>query len=65
MKDTFVQQFSQNIKFKYHCFDRFILRGCIRWLCYDQRVRRDSPIIAAGKDQPRLRKEATEPNPFQ
>ncbi len=27
MKNSFVQQFSPNIKFKYSCFDRVILRG--------------------------------------
>ncbi|MDO8723594.1 MAG: hypothetical protein Q7J31_15410, partial [Syntrophales bacterium] len=34
MKNSFVQQFSQNIKFKYSCFDRVILRGYIRWLFF-------------------------------
>jgi len=29
VKNSFVQQFSQNIKFKYSCFDRVILRGYI------------------------------------
>ncbi len=29
MKNSFVQQFSENIKFKYSCFDRVILRGYI------------------------------------
>ena len=34
MKNAFVQQFSENIKFKYHCFDRVILRGYILWLFF-------------------------------
>ena len=32
MKNAFVQQFSENIKFKYSRFDRVILRGYILWL---------------------------------
>ena len=34
MKNAFVQQFSENIKFKYNCFDRVILRGYILWLFF-------------------------------
>jgi len=34
VKNTFVQQFSENIKFKYSCFDRVILRGYILWLFF-------------------------------
>ena len=34
VKNSFVQQFSQNIKFKYSCFDRVIMRGYIRWLFF-------------------------------
>ncbi len=34
MKKAFVQQFSENIKFKYNCFDRVILRGYILWLFF-------------------------------
>ncbi len=34
MKNAFVQQFSENIKFKYNCFDRIILRGYILWLFF-------------------------------
>ncbi|MCK9365489.1 MAG: hypothetical protein M0P74_18050 [Syntrophales bacterium] len=34
MKNSFVQQFSPNIKFKYSCFDRVVLRGYIRWLSF-------------------------------
>ena len=34
MNNSFVQQFSPNIKFKYNCFDRVILRGYIRWLFF-------------------------------
>jgi len=29
VNNSFVQQFSQNIKFQYSCFDRVILRGYI------------------------------------
>jgi hypothetical protein len=34
VKNSFVQQFSPNIKFKYSCFDRVILRGYILWLFF-------------------------------
>jgi len=34
VKNAFVQQFSENIKFKYNCFDRVILRGYILWLFF-------------------------------
>ena len=34
VKNAFVQQFSENIKFKYSCFDRVILRGYILWLFF-------------------------------
>jgi len=34
VNNSFVQQFSPNIKFKYNCFDRVILRGYIRWLFF-------------------------------
>jgi len=34
VKNSFVQQFSSNIKFKYSCFDRVVLRGYIRWLFF-------------------------------
>ncbi len=29
MNNSFLDQFSQNIKFKYFCFDRVIIRGYI------------------------------------
>ncbi len=29
MKNSFLNQFSENIKFKYFCFDRVIIRGYI------------------------------------
>ena len=29
MNNSFLNQFSENIKFKYFCFDRVIIRGCI------------------------------------
>jgi hypothetical protein len=29
MKNSFINQFSQNIKFNYTCFDRVIIRGYI------------------------------------
>jgi len=34
VNNSFVQQFSSNIKFKYSCFDRVILRGYILWLFF-------------------------------
>jgi len=34
VKNAFVQQFSENINFKYTCFDRVILRGYIRLLFF-------------------------------
>ena len=34
MKNAFVQQFSENIKFKYSCFDRVILRGYILYMFF-------------------------------
>ncbi len=34
MKNSFVQQFAQNINFKYVCFDRVILRGYIRCMFF-------------------------------
>jgi hypothetical protein len=34
VKNSFAQQFSENIKFKYSCFDRVVLRGYIRWLFF-------------------------------
>ena len=34
VKNSFVQQFSENIKFKYSCFDRVILRGYILYMFF-------------------------------
>ena len=34
VKNSFVQQFSSNIKFKYTCFDRVVLRGYIRFMFF-------------------------------
>jgi len=34
VNNSFVQQFSPNIKFKYNCFDRVILRGYIRCMFF-------------------------------
>ena len=35
MNNSFLQQFSPNIKFKYFCFDRVIIRGYIRKLFFE------------------------------
>ena len=34
MNNSFLQQFSKNIKFKYFCFDRVIIRGYILFLFF-------------------------------
>ena len=38
MNNSFVQQFSDNIKFNYTCFDRVIIRGYIRSLFFEAGV---------------------------
>ena len=38
MNNSFVQQFANNIKFNYTCFDRVIIRGYIRSLFFEAGV---------------------------
>jgi len=51
MNDSFSNQFSENIKFKYFCFDRVIIRGYILSLFFPAGIVRFLRTMHMGSGQ--------------